>query len=178
MAEHVTSACIRHAAENAASYVMYTVRNNTLHALPVQPLAADEGPLDLGELQRGAKSKAHVNRGAGGGFLSSMRAAMRPAAGQLATTGAARTIEGGAVLVAAPPGQTTIVLQMPRGNLEGESRRACGSNRFFMPPADLMNGQGIQGTAEDLAGPIICLGILLLYCCCYYYIYIYISYYY
>ena len=35
----------------------------------------------------------------------------------------ARAVEAGAVIVAAPRGQTTVVLQMPRGNLEAVSHR-------------------------------------------------------
>jgi elongator complex protein 1 len=48
-----------------------------------------------------------------------MRAAMRPAASQLSAGGATRALEEGATLIAAPQGKSTVVLQMPRGNLEG-----------------------------------------------------------
>jgi hypothetical protein len=118
IAEHVTSACIRHSAENAAAYVLYTLRTNTLHAFPVQP-ASDEGRSDIdGGLQGPLAHKPHKHRGARG-FLGCMRAAMRPAPSQLSAGGATRALEEGATLIAAPQGKSTVVLQMPRGNLEG-----------------------------------------------------------
>ena len=60
-------------------------------------------------------------------FSSGQRAERRPAAPALpAEASAGRAVERGALLVAAPAGGSTVVLQMPRGNLEAIQPRVLG----------------------------------------------------
>ena len=64
-----------------------------------------------------------ANKGVGAGkydnLYTAMHAAMRPQAAQGARDVTVRAVEQGARLLAAPPHGVRVVLQMPRGNLEG-----------------------------------------------------------
>ena len=53
-----------------------------------------------------------------------MRRAMRPEAAKMAADASTRVVEEGAMIVACAPGATTVVLQMPRGNLETVAPKA------------------------------------------------------
>lgn len=65
----------------------------------------------------------HAPFGKTTGMHQDMRAAMRGHASLAPKTAAARAIEPGALIVAAPRGSTQAVLQLPRGNLEAVSHR-------------------------------------------------------
>lgn len=64
-----------------------------------------------------------VNKGLGAGkfenLYTAMHAAMRPQGAQGAKDVTVRQVEQGARLLAAPPHGVRVILQMPRGNLEG-----------------------------------------------------------
>jgi len=64
-----------------------------------------------------------ANKGLGAGkydnLYTAMHAAMRPQGAQGARDVTIRAVEQGARLLAAPPHGVRVVLQMPRGNLEG-----------------------------------------------------------
>ena len=64
-----------------------------------------------------------VNKGIGAGkhdnLYTAMHAAMRPQGAQGVRDVTVRAIEQGGQLLAAPPHGVRVVLQMPRGNLEG-----------------------------------------------------------
>ena len=53
-----------------------------------------------------------------------MRRAMRPEAAKMAADASTRVVEEGAMVVACAPGSTSVVLQMPRGNLETVAPKA------------------------------------------------------
>lgn len=64
-----------------------------------------------------------ANKGVGAGkydnLYTAMHAAMRPQGAQGARDVTVRAVEQGARLLAAPPHGVRVILQMPRGNLEG-----------------------------------------------------------
>lgn len=64
-----------------------------------------------------------MNKGLGAGkrdnLYTAVHAAMRPKGAQQARDVTVRAVEQGSRLVAAPPQSSRVVLQMPRGNLEG-----------------------------------------------------------
>ena len=64
-----------------------------------------------------------MNKGIGAGkyenLYTAMHAAMRPQGAQQARDVTIRAVEQGSRLLAAPPHHCRVVLQMPRGNLEG-----------------------------------------------------------
>lgn len=103
LATNVNSMCLRHWGPGGA-YLLVTTRSQVLYCAQLEqtrdgvptPVTPDEAP---------------------GGIHTSQV--------QLQLSGAAtRAVEAGAELVAAPPGTSLAVLQMPRGNLEGVHVRA------------------------------------------------------
>jgi hypothetical protein len=114
IAQHVTSACLRPSCPTASSYLLYTSRTQTLHARLLTPLhGAEQSPPQAG-------GNAVHNCPLCVDASTETQTAMRPHVEQLANTNdAGRVIEAGATLIACPPGGSTVVVQMPRGNIEG-----------------------------------------------------------
>lgn len=111
IATDVTSAGIRHRGPGGA-YLLFTTNSQILYT---SPLSDGVLPLPTVGTATPATQPAADARDKG-----AMAAAMRPAAAQLQPSSiAARAIEAGARLVACPADSALVVLQMPRGNLEG-----------------------------------------------------------
>lgn len=98
-------------------FLLFTTRGSVLHTVPFALLGLQAAkPLP-------AKTAVPANKGVGAGkyknLYTAMHAAMRPQGAQQARGVTTRAVEQGSRLVAAPPQGCRVVLQMPRGNLEG-----------------------------------------------------------
>ena len=82
-----------------------------------------EEALYMSQLTWCAHCRLPVNKGLGAGkfenLYTAMHAAMRPQGAQGVKDVVVRQVEQGARLLAAPPHGVQVILQMPRGNLEG-----------------------------------------------------------
>ncbi|DBA88250.1 hypothetical protein WJX77_011440 [Trebouxia sp. C0004] len=100
-------------------FLLYTTRDNMLHTLPFALLGLQSAK----PAQLAPKPGMPANKGLGAGkydnLYTAMHAAMRPQGAQGARDITIRAVEQGARLLAAPPDGVRVVLQMPRGNLEG-----------------------------------------------------------
>ncbi|CAG9461392.1 unnamed protein product [Pedinophyceae sp. YPF-701] len=130
VAEGVLSVGVR-AWGAGGAFLLFTTRTGLMHVLPVRELAeelvarraASNGA--LGNLARDAQAAPGWQAPApradkGDGMHLAMQAAMRPNAANAAVKSTrVRIVEDGSHIIAAPPGGSLVVLQAPRGNLEG-----------------------------------------------------------
>ncbi|KAK9849951.1 hypothetical protein WJX84_009719 [Apatococcus fuscideae] len=114
LATDATSVTVRRSGAGGA-FLLYTTRTHFLYTIPFRDLgrtllgpAANVSNKPLRKQGMGHARQENV--------YSQMHAAMKPAL--QAQEASARRIEQGGLLVAAPPGSHTAILQMPRGNLE------------------------------------------------------------
>lgn len=132
----VTSACIRHGCEHllgeteptqttsTTACLLYSMRDNQLMSMP---LTQHWGSCESDRSCNGSMPSASVfsaDRDATCAVAVRQHAKaapqQRPQAQQVAGShGTSRAIEAGASLLACPPGSQLVVMQMPRGNLEG-----------------------------------------------------------
>ncbi|KAK9785260.1 hypothetical protein WJX73_010410 [Symbiochloris irregularis] len=117
VAESCTSAAVRDKGPGGA-FCLWTSRDNFLHCRNFAKLLQPEDSRSSG----GAGGPRRPSTWAQQDELhQDMHAAMRGHG--LAAPASARAVEAGARIIAAPRGATTVVLQMPRGNLEAVSHR-------------------------------------------------------
>jgi IKI3 family len=124
LSQNVTSTCLRHsvtaALDSAPSqskacdtppYLLFTTRDNMLHAVPL--LAHPRATCHV------AFGSASAQDERPNGNTSLGATSQQGQAFAAATRSATRAVEAGARLVACPAGTSLVILQMPRGNLEG-----------------------------------------------------------
>lgn len=110
-------------------HLCFTTRDNLLRTLPLSAVAQlvrqGDRALPALEQDRAAVKAAGPADTSDQSWRVVMKLAMRPDAATLGARDiATRALEQGAVLVAAPAGGVQLVVQLPRGNLEGISPRA------------------------------------------------------
>jgi hypothetical protein len=107
---------------NAAPFLLYTTRDNILHAQPLTgPASSTAG--SNGQLAGAGPGLVQQLNGASVGVAHDGKASGEAGSGRVPC--ATRAIESGALLVACPAGSSTVILQMPRGNLEGVDSASC-----------------------------------------------------
>ena len=112
----------------------------------VGEVAADDAHIGNWLAERSAADGARMGELAFSDLHTRMRRAMRPEAAKVAADATTRQVEEGARIVACAPGTTSVVLQMPRGNLETVAPKA-----LVLPATACALRAGRYGDAYALA---------------------------
>jgi len=122
------------------------IANGGGRARVVGEVAADDAHIGNWLAERSAADGARMGELAFSDLHMRMRRAMRPEAAKVAADATTRQVEDGARIVACAPGTTSVVLQMPRGNLETVAPKA-----LVLPATACALRAGRYGDAYALA---------------------------